>query len=662
MKKVIILLVLVFIANLIFSITVDGFAFLENQTDHSGIEIFFERTAPSYLVYTIYTNANGYYTVGIENGIYDITYSKNDYFSEYLNEQIFYSNTTIPNITLIEHTTILHVPSVFSTIQTAITYAWETDTLLVHPGTYLENINYNGKNIVIGSLFLTTQDTSYISQTVIDGFQNGSVVTFNSGESTNAVLSGFTIQNGSASDGGGIYCNYNSSPSLSNLIIKDNSGNLGAGIYCRISSPCLESIKILSNSASSYGGGIYFLYNSCPYLVNVSITDNSAHGGGGIFCNNSSPSLENVIITENNASGSGGGGIHCHSNSSPILVNVTICDNNTSANGSGIYCNSSTPSLVNTIVSENTGNYGIYVYSGNPLISYSDFYNNETGNFFNCGQWIGVNIATNANGDSCDAYYNIQLEPCFVDTANGDYHLASDSPCIDAGDPTSPFDPDGTIADMGAYFYDQNHPSADFTANIMSGTTPLIIDFSDQSTIGLSGNPILEWFWDFNNDGTIDSNEQNPQWTYYERGYYTVTLTVFDGTYEDTETKEDYILLLNSAPYIQNPLQDFSFDEDTSDSSIDLFSVFDDPDLPYGDSLSFSYSGNDSILIEILNGVVTLTPLPDWFGSENITFTAFDDSLVFIYDDVLVTIINVNDPPEINFPANFTFYEDSLET
>ena len=200
-------------------------------------------------------------------------------------------------------------------------------------------------------------------------------------------------------------------------------------------------------------------------------------------------------------------------------------------------------------------------------------------------------------------------------------------------------------------------PIADFMADITYGYVSLEVNFTDLSTQGTG--TIVEWFWDFNNDGTIDSQAQNPQWTYYEIGNYTVTLTVYDGYLEDTEIKENHISLLNSSPYIQNSLIDFSFDEDTSDNSIDLFSVFDDPDLPYGDSLSFTYSGNDSILVEIVNGVVTLTPLPDWFGAENITFTAFDDSLVFISDDVLVTIINVNDPPTIVLPDYFTFAEDS---
>ena len=55
-------------------------------------------------------------------------------------------------------------------------------------GTYVENINFNSKNIVVGSRFLTTGDTSYISQTVIDGDRSGSVVSFSDGEDSTAIL------------------------------------------------------------------------------------------------------------------------------------------------------------------------------------------------------------------------------------------------------------------------------------------------------------------------------------------------------------------------------------------------------------------------------------------------------------------------------------------
>ena len=89
----------------------------------------------------------------------------------------------------------------FETIQAGINAASDGDTVLVQPGTYVENINFNGKNIVVGSLTLTTGDTSYVSSTIIDGNQSGSVVTFNSGENSNSVLTGFTITNGNGTYG-----------------------------------------------------------------------------------------------------------------------------------------------------------------------------------------------------------------------------------------------------------------------------------------------------------------------------------------------------------------------------------------------------------------------------------------------------------------------------
>ncbi|MCK4654798.1 MAG: PKD domain-containing protein [Candidatus Cloacimonetes bacterium] len=82
---------------------------------------------------------------------------------------------------------------------------------------------------------------------------------------------------------------------------------------------------------------------------------------------------------------------------------------------------------------------------------------------------------------------------------------------------------------------------ADFEANITSGNAPLEVQFTDLSTGDITG-----WMWDFDNDGTIDSNEQNPIYTYEEVGIYTVSLTVTDGTNEDTEIKEDYITVIST--------------------------------------------------------------------------------------------------------------------
>jgi PKD repeat protein len=64
------------------------------------------------------------------------------------------------------------------------------------------------------------------------------------------------------------------------------------------------------------------------------------------------------------------------------------------------------------------------------------------------------------------------------------------------------------------------------------------IHFIDKS----KGN-VTAWAWDFNNDGIIDSTQQNPTYTYTMNGNYTVTLTITTPECKDTITKLDYINL-----------------------------------------------------------------------------------------------------------------------
>ena len=87
--------------------------------------------------------------------------------------------------------------------------------------------------------------------------------------------------------------------------------------------------------------------------------------------------------------------------------------------------------------------------------------------------------------------------------------------------------------------YIESPITADFTADVTGGPAPLTVHFTDLSVI-VSGS-ITSWEWDFDNDGTVDSYDENPTWTYTSDGTYTVKLTVSDGTETDSETKTDYI-------------------------------------------------------------------------------------------------------------------------
>jgi len=85
--------------------------------------------------------------------------------------------------------------------------------------------------------------------------------------------------------------------------------------------------------------------------------------------------------------------------------------------------------------------------------------------------------------------------------------------------------------------------NASFSADETMGPSPFTVNFSDHS-IASSGNNIVSWAWDFDSDGTIDSNDPNPSWVYTDETSYDVTLTVSDGVTQDTFRANNYINVL----------------------------------------------------------------------------------------------------------------------
>jgi hypothetical protein len=152
----------------------------------------------------------------------------------------------------------------FTTIQEGINASADSDTVLVYPGTYYENINYNGKNITVASLELITGNEAYIDSSIIDGQRLSSCVSIIS-EETDTCLRGFTITNGQGEYdyprySGGINI-WGESDLLVNCdvincyIIKNYAFN-SAGMCIRDGLVFLSGCSIRQNYATNFGGGI----------------------------------------------------------------------------------------------------------------------------------------------------------------------------------------------------------------------------------------------------------------------------------------------------------------------------------------------------------------------------------------------------------------------
>ncbi|MDG2200838.1 MAG: hypothetical protein P8K80_06610 [Phycisphaerales bacterium] len=116
-----------------------------------------------------------------------------------------------------------YVPGDHDTIQAAIDASVNGDVVTVGPGTWPEQINFNGRNI-------TVRSSDGAEATVLDGSSTGSVVTINSGESEQAALQGFTLANGwmtgtSCSASGALLEVSNASPLITECIFFKSGGD-----------------------------------------------------------------------------------------------------------------------------------------------------------------------------------------------------------------------------------------------------------------------------------------------------------------------------------------------------------------------------------------------------------------------------------------------------
>ncbi len=138
------------------------------------------------------------------------------------------------------------VPQDCQSIQDAIDEAATGDEIIVTAGIWKEQIDFSGKTLLIRS-------EGGAEETVIDAGNQGTVVTCVLGEMS--TVEGFTIRNGQATHGGGIYV-YQSSPTFRFCMINFNVAEQGGGVYARNSNPIFDQCEFSFNEAQA-GDGIW---------------------------------------------------------------------------------------------------------------------------------------------------------------------------------------------------------------------------------------------------------------------------------------------------------------------------------------------------------------------------------------------------------------------
>jgi predicted outer membrane repeat protein len=294
------------------------------------------------------------------------------------------------------------------------------------------------------------------------------------GASSTPTFMGCIVSDNSADGlGGGLYCDEDTSPNLDSCTISGNTsdGDGGGGLYCWRSSPTLTNCSMIGNSTNSNGGGIKLYSTSTrPIFTDCIISSNSADSlGGGSYCHSSFATFTHCVFSDNMASS--GAGAYCRW-STDTFTNCTITGNSVENDGGGVYCLNAS-SIFNSTIIAFSNDHGVYFdNSSESVLEYCDVYGNSVGAFGgNVPEGLGEISTINANGDSCDAFYNIFLDPMFVDTASSNYHLLTGSPCIDAGDFDLPLDPDSTTADIGAFYFQMNPPSPFNLLSPLNGDT-----------------------------------------------------------------------------------------------------------------------------------------------------------------------------------------------
>jgi len=429
-------------------------------------------------------------------GLWHFDNDFNDY-SGNENHGIHFGTTFSENIPFdISNPNTLQVPSDYSTIQEAINASDDGDTILVSPGTYIENTTLNIINKQVNII-----STNGPEETIISGDNSHRVIYIENPTDSEIAFNGFTVSNGiPGSDDHASAIKVESGKVIFNNLIIENNGS-GSG------------------NTVAYGSG-----TDNTYFIDCIIRNNSVENYAGL---RSSTNLRCVLYGNNG-----------WNNTCVLLDGYSE----------------------NCVIYNNGGGYGSGLAGGNAVNCI--FWNNSG----NAG-WNAESITFSDVQGGHEGEGNIDLDPLFVNAEQGDFSLQEGSPCIDAGDPNSDLDPDGSIADMGSFYFDQ----ANVIANVSGCTDSLMFNYNvDANLDDDSCVPVIEGCIDstaYNYDAVLNVNIDNGSCVTHEE-FIIDSLQQALSVFETVSEEQDYSMSFDGVDDYVNVTSSSSIDSISSTFSI----------------------------------------------------------------------------------------------